>query len=498
MKVSSVLFGALGVVGLAGLLSACGSGSPSASASAGGASGSGSASASGTVTGFGSLYINGKKFEANAVFVEQDGESKRCSIGPNDTCGFKNGMQVTANGSFSGSQHTASSVRQKDAVEGLVQSVAPDKSSLVVMGQTVLVDSTTIIDNNIANRDLATLQAGIDHVEVNGHVQPGGIIQATFIERKLANVTPEVRGYVSGHNHSATPKTFKIGHLTVDYTNTPPLGLSDMPSPGPNGDAWNGLFVEVKGGQFTPGPNQQTEGILLAAKVEPENRGVGNDVDEFEVEGFVTNVVSVDINTRVAHFFIGTTEVRTTSNTEFREGTVDEVVPGAKVSAEGRLENGVLIAKHVKFKESARLEGELESVTGSAPVFTVKVKGLAAVTVKTDSQTRVDGSLEAGRQVRVRGRAVGDNTVIATRIQERSNDHDVELRGTVQSINGEVILILGVSVDTGTINHFERVSGTSISRATFLEALKENESLVKVKGAWNGTAVIWDGAELED
>jgi len=236
---------------------------------------------------------------------------------------------------------------------------------------------------------------------------------------------------------------------------------------------------------------------LTASRVEPENRGVGNDVDEFEVEGFVTNVVSVDINTRVAHFFIGTTEVRTTSNTEFREGTVDEVVPGAKMSAEGRLENGILIAKHVKFKESARLEGEVQSVTRSAPEFTVKINGLAAVTVKTDSQTRIDGTLEAGRQVRVRGRVISWNTVIATRIQERSGN-DVELRGTVQSINGNVIVILGVSVDTGTINHFESVSGTSISRATFLAALKENESMVKVKGEWNGTAVIWDEAELED
>lgn len=505
MRRYSVFVTLLGAIGVAGFLTACSGGeSPSASASAGGASGSGSASASGTVTGFGSLFVNGKRFETNNVLVKVDdsGETS-CTIGlpapgSDDSCGIKKGMVVTVNGSFSGRQHTATSVRQKDAVEGLVQSVGPDKSSLVVMGQTVLVDITTIIDDNIANRDLATLRAGVDHVEVNGHVQPGGIIQATFIERKLAIVTPEVRGYVSGHNHSATPKTFKIGNLTVDYTNTPPLGLSDMPSPGPNGDAWNGLFVEVKGGQFTPGPNQQTEGTLLATKVEPENRGVGNDVDEFEVEGFVTNVVSVDINTRVAHFFIGTTEVRTTSNTEFREGTVDEIVLGAKMSAEGRMENGVLIAKHVKFKESARLEGDIETVTGSAPEFTVKITGLPPVTVKTDSRTRLDGTLEAGRQVRVRGRVIGGNTVIATRIQERSNDNDVELRGTVQSINGDVIGILGVSVDTGTINHFESVSGTSLSRAAFLAALKENESLVKVKGAWDGTAVMWDEAELED
>lgn len=91
MNRSSVLFSLVGAVGLAGLLSACGSGgSPSASASAGGASGSGSASASGTVTGFGSLYVNGKKFETNDVLVKVDDNSERsCTISPPSVVSLK-------------------------------------------------------------------------------------------------------------------------------------------------------------------------------------------------------------------------------------------------------------------------------------------------------------------------------------------------------------------------------------------------------------------------
>jgi hypothetical protein len=491
MQRTFCFFTLLGAIGLAGLLSACGSGSPSASASAGGASGSGSASASGTVTEFGSIFVNGKKFETNNVLVKVDDSGETtCTIGPpapgsDDSCGIKKGMVVTVNGSFSGSQHTATSVRQKDAVEGLVQSVAPDRSSLVVMGQTVLVDVTTIIDNSIPGRDILNLMPGLNYVEVNGHVQPGGIIQATFIELKApAVVTPEVRGFVS--NHVPGSSTFRIGNLIVSYSGAI---TNDMPA-----GNWDDLFVEVKGANAAAFTSATT--TLTASKVEPEDRGIANNVDKFEVEGFVTQVGTPSGN--IIEFTIGTVAVRTTARTEFREGTVDEIVLGAKMSAEGRLENGVLIAKHVKFKEGARLEGDIESVTGSAPEFTVKITGLLPVTVKTDSRTRLDGTLEAGRHVRVRGRVIGGNTIIATRIQERSNDHDVELRGTVQSINGDVIVILGVSVDTGAINHFESVSGTSISRAAFLAALRENESLVKVKGVWNGTAVMWDEAELED
>lgn len=490
MRQASVLFALLGAVGLAGLLSACSDGSPSASASAGGASGSGSASASGTVTGFGSLFVNGKKFDTNNVLVKvDDGSATSCAIGPpsaplDNSCGLKKGMVVTVNGSFSGAQHTATSVRQKDAVEGLVQSVATDRSSLIVMGQTVLVDNTTVIDNNITNRDIATLQSGVDHVEVNGHIQPNGIIQATFIEKKAtAVVTPEVRGFVT--NHVPGSATFRVGNLIVSYSGAI---TNDMPA-----GNWDSRFVEVKGADAAA--FNSTTVTLTASKVEPEQKGVGDDVDEFEVEGFVTNVVSVDINSRVAHFFIGTTEVRTTGNTEFREGTVEEIVLGAKMSAEGRLENSVLVAKHVKFKESARLKGDIEVLGQDS--FTIK--GLPGVTVMTNRQPRIDnGPLQANRHVRVRGRLSGTNTIIATRIKVEDPDDDVILQGQVQVKADPNLTILGVTVNTTGIQ-FEGDDDAPITRAAFFAAVRENETVVKVKGELQtGGTVIWEEVELED
>ena len=66
------------------------------------------------------MFVNGKKYEANNVTVKIDDESERsCNINPSDSCGLKKGMVVTVNGLFNGTQHSAASVRQKDAVEGL-------------------------------------------------------------------------------------------------------------------------------------------------------------------------------------------------------------------------------------------------------------------------------------------------------------------------------------------------------------------------------------------
>lgn len=477
MKTLRGVLGTMGVMGLAGMLGACGSGSaPSVSASGSG-SGSGSASASGTITGFGSVVVNGKRFDTSAASFTVDGQSGIQGD-------LKRGMTVTVVGSFNGSQRFASVVRQKDAVEGLVQSVAADGLSVVVMGQTVLIDSTTIIDNTIPGQNILNLVPGTDHVEVNGHIRPGGIIHATFIEKKpVGTVTPEVRGYVTGHTDAT--KTFTIGTLTVNYATA---AINDMPDP--NGNNWNGLLVEAKGTRFNSATN-----TLEATKVEPEELGVGNHMDEFEVEGFVTQVLGPE------DFFVGNTHVRTTSRTEFRGGTLDEIVVGAKLSAEGRLVNNMLTAKHVKFHESVRLEGDIETIGANS--FTLK--GVPGVTVTVNSQTELKANggatvntvndLGINDHVRVRGRMSGSNSVLATRIQLRSADDDVDLQGPVQALSDPNITILGVTIDTTGVE-FKGVGDDTTSRAIFFSTVKVG-TLVKLQGRLTGGVVTWREAELE-
>jgi hypothetical protein len=472
MKRSSILFNLFGVVGFVGLLSGCGSGGGGAATGTGGAA-SGSSAASGTITGFGSVIVNGKRFDTSGSSFVVDGQSGSQSD-------LKLGMTVMVTGSFNGDQRFASTVSQSDAVEGLVQSIATDGLSLVVMGQTVFVDSTTLIDDsNGLNGNIGNLLVG-DFVEVNGHVRPNGVIQATFIEKKLVGVTPEVRGFVTGHE--AVAKTFQIGGLKVVYDNNTIIGEMPIPS----GSNWNTLFVEVKGAIFNPGTS-----TLTATKVEPENQGIGNNRDEFEVEGFVRQVDGP------GDFFIGTTHVLTTANTQFRGGTIDEIVVGAKLSAEGRLANGILTAKHVKFHASVKLEGNIATINGN----TFTIAGLPGVTVTVDSQTEGGNTLNdlLGNHVRVRGRVNGSSSVIATRIEQRSADTDVDLQGPVQSISGQDLTILGVAIDTSTINNnnFDGLNDQVIGRAAFFNVVKV-DTLVKVKGRLDGVGVTWREAELED
>ena len=492
MRHSSVLFTLLGAVGLAGILSACSGGSPSASAGAGGASGSGSASASGTVTGFGSIFVNGKKFETENIEVRHDGVTERCTISANanDRCGLKEGMNVTVAGSFTGSTHRASIIVQEDTLEGPITSKDVANSQFAMLGQTVLVDDTTKFDSGL---NFAALAVN-DVVEVSGYVKSDGVIAASFIERKNGVVGCgtegcEIKGVVKSHDHAST--RFQIGGLTVVYdldgSNAIPETIIDNSMPAPTGSNWNDIFVKVKGTSLVGT-------TLTATKIERENDGADNEVDEFELEGFVTRAGIPNGN--IIDFTIGTTPVRTTANTEFRGGTADEIAVGTRMSAEGRFDGTTLIAKHVKFQAGVRLEGDA-TVNGT----TLTVAGLPGVTITANSQTELKDAAVLndlnGKHVRVRGRVTGINTVIATRIELRSPDSDVDLQGPVQSFNGNAIEILGVSVDLATINQFETVSGTSMSRAAFLAA-REVNSLVKVKGQLNGPTVNWVEAELED
>ena len=343
MRQSSILFNLLGTVGLIGLLSGCGSGGGGTTTGTGGTT-SGSAAATGTVTGFGSVFVDGKKFDTSGASFIVDGEP-----GGQDDLKLRQllklGMTVMVTGSFTGNKWLASTLLQKDAVEGLVESIALDGLSLVVMGQTVLIDSTTLIDKNIPGQNILSLLQRQDSVEVNGLIRPNGVIQATFIERKDPGaVTPEVRGFVTGHQAGAN--TFQIGTLTVDYRGA---DISNMPSP--IGSAWNGLFVEIKetaSNSFDP-----LTKTLTASRVEPENQGVAsNNIDQFDLQGLVTQT-HVD---GTDDFLIGTTRVRTTANTQFVGVTIGSIAVNAKLYVDGQLANGILTATHV--------------VTNAAPVIT--------------------------------------------------------------------------------------------------------------------------------
>ena len=83
------------------------------------------------------------------------------------------------------------------------------------MGQTVLVDADTSIDDNIPGASLAGL-AGGDIVEVSGMRRADGDIQATRIEAKPAGTIFEVTGVASAVDTAA--HKLNVSALVVDFS----------------------------------------------------------------------------------------------------------------------------------------------------------------------------------------------------------------------------------------------------------------------------------------
>lgn len=92
-------------IGLVGMLWGCGSGGgDGAPAASSAGSATGTTAASGTVTGFGSVYVNGKRFETSGASFDVDGLSGSQSD-------LKLGMTVAVIGAATGDQRSAVSVR---------------------------------------------------------------------------------------------------------------------------------------------------------------------------------------------------------------------------------------------------------------------------------------------------------------------------------------------------------------------------------------------------
>jgi hypothetical protein len=421
----------------------------------------------GTITAFGSVFVNGVEFSTSGATIILDGNP----VTQNE---LRRGMVVTVSGSRSGNSGSATRIDVDDAVKGFVEAIATDRNHWTVMGQTVLVDDQTKFENGI----VPTVG---DFVEVHGLVRGEGVIAASFIDKKNGPPFPAfaVKGFVK--NHSDVSKTFQIGALTVNYANAT---IKDMPNPA---SSWNGLLVEAKGSTCTG--TAPVCGTLTASKVEPNGPQM-QDAADFEVEGFVTRVTST------SDFVVGNQRVVTTGSTRFEGGIASDIAVGVKLEVEGVLSGGVLTASKIEFGDGIKLEADIAALGANS--FTLS--GLPGVSVTVNGLTQFDNvagfaGLSNGDHLRIRGRASGSNTVIATEVEKRSPDARVELQGPIQSITGaspnQIVTILGVAVNTTGVV-FE-----DVNRVTFF-AQAVVGTLVKARGSLSGTTVTWSEMELED
>ena len=475
---------------------ACG---PGGSSGLAGIGGSGYVS-SGSVTGFGSVFVNGVEFETDSATFDVDGSS-------GTQADLAIGMIVRVDGTINddGVTGTATNISFDDELQGPVfgiQDIGNDgiKRSFSVLGTTVIIDSgstTFDVSGDLPASTVFDFGTIVDdnNVEISGFFDSNGDIQVTRVELKDivfdANSIVEVKGIIK----DLSGTTFNLGNLIVDAS----VATID--------DFTNGLvndqLVEVKGTFDT------VSNTINATLVEAEDESI-EDNDEFELEGLISGFV--DKNTI---FKIGSISVD--ASKAMLEPATLVLDDDIRVEAEGAIINGVLIATEIELEGGEiKIHANVTSVDVDSSTFEVTpVTGQNAitVTVTTDTQLQDDvGDIEPYTLVHlfnnpgfveVQGFDDGAGGIIATEVElEELSDVVVQGYATAATGNaaGGMMTVLGVEIEYDIDTIFEddnelRITGSDIT-ALIDSISPATPKLVKVQ-IDKGADEIADQIELE-
>ena len=383
-----------GLAALAALLIAagCGGGSGNMSTT------QGQALTQGPITGFGSIFVNGIRFDDSAAQVlDDDGQAR-------DRNELKLGMVVAVRSSRidRGSMSAkASRVRFGAAIVGPVSAISAGTTprTLTVLDQIVDIGATTVFDKSLVN--------GFDSITVGAVLEIHALLDTATGHYLAKRIEPEpgatvfkLRGVVA--NLDPVAKTFKIGGALIDFSGIAP---ADLPQNFANGMRVRARLQTARNGA----------GAWVAIAIRAEEREM-EDENEAEVRGIITEFTSP------ASFSVDGLKVDA-SNAAFPDGTAG-IKLGANVEVEGAIVNGVLVAAKVELEDENEdrneLRGTISGLDTQARTFVVR-----GVTVHYGANTvfadGVEANLANGRQVEVKG-ALGANgtTVEASRIEFES------------------------------------------------------------------------------
>ena len=301
----------------------------------------------GPVSGFGSIIVNGVRFDDSSASVEDEDGQRGGSVD------LKLGVMVEIDSDVIDElTHRAHALRIRFGSEivGPVESVDPAASSFVALGQTVEVRPATVFDDSLTG-GIAGLAGHTVGVHALFDAATGHYI-ATRIEDRNAPEFYKLRGVVSENDASA--KTFKIGGALISYA-----GIAADALPSAFGD---GLRVRVRL------QTVQVNGAWVAVTIRSGVRKL-EDIDRARLRGSVTALTSPTL------FEVNGIPVDA-STAAIEHGPV---VLGARVEVRGKASEGTIVASRVKVLREdddevcgIELHGTISNLDTSAKTFTLR------------------------------------------------------------------------------------------------------------------------------
>ncbi|KGE02726.1 DUF5666 domain-containing protein [Pseudohaliea rubra] len=441
------------------LLTACGGGGggdgdrlaavdPVPPGSSGGIGGSG-ISTSGTITGSGSIFVNGQRFAIDQATITVDGE-------PASEAALTLGMIVSVSGSIGDDDGDGSAdrVTARTALRGPVASLergSNDRSlQLRVFGTAVIVERDGTV---FEGTDFAALTAGMQ-VAIDGLPGADGRLRGT----RVSAVTDSDTAILTGTATLVDGATFLLGEQPVNAAGAMFEGL-------PEGLA-DGRRVQVRG--------SLSDGVLRAARVS----AIGTPADDLS-EG-----AALRLEGRVAGLGDGTFLL---NGIPVLPGDAERLPPelliedGAVVEAAGRWNGEALAAQTLTARRGTlRLAGAVNAIDSDAGTLALQLPN-AVVTLSTDRRTLIEdrqndlpfptlADLRSGDQVAVEALR-SNGSLLATRIDRGAETPARVLQAPVEAFTAPAtITLLGITVAVDGAR-FQSAVATDIDAAAFFDNL---------------------------
>ena len=340
----------------------------------------------GPINGFGSIVVNGVRFDDSTAVIQDDDGTAR---GRDQ---LRLGMQTEVDASrfavtAGKASATASLIRIVSDIVGPAGAVDAAAGTLTVLEQTVVVTSATLFDAGLLG-GLASVAAETV-VEVHGRYDVArGRYTATRIDPRPGAALYKLRGLVSAVDRTA--KTLIVGGQTISYAQ---LGAAA------DANVVVGKFVRAKL-QVMPAGGVWIASALEAGALQLPDR------DDAQVEGRISAWTSS------RQFSVDGIPVDASGATF--SGNETEAVLGARVEVEGTSSGGVLRARVVKLEgeesesnSSFELHGAIDTLDASAKTFTLR-----GVTIDYSGSVQFESGgpadLAVGRRVQVQGTPSSD------------------------------------------------------------------------------------------
>lgn len=449
--------------------------------SGGGIGGSGVTSYSvGTLTGFGSVFINGSRFDTTTADFLVNGQ-------PSEQNQLRVGMQLTAQVDFDAA--SADNVSYTAALIGPVTSTPDNIGRFTVLNQAVLTGASTVFDS-LTLLDIAPGRA----VEVSGVTDANGNLIASYI-RPATTSDILLAGSVSAVENNQQSITLRNITILLDQADISALN-GDSLAPGTS------VIVTASGSQY-----DATNNSLIASSVAPGIAIAPTENARIELTGFVQTFNSS------TSFNVDGLQIATSASTKFEavDGltlSASAVFLNSLIEVEGRfLSTGVVEAQRIVVLpvENTELVGRIEAIDSDVKSVTV-----LGVTVRTTSVTRFRGdnddtmnfdALRVGDYAEIDA-AFTSTGLLATKIEIDEADEEASIEGPVTQIdaNQRRIEIVGVSLVFNNETEFEIDQNgieQEVDEQTFVNAVSIG-TIVKAKwDTFSSVTVPVDELEIE-